>query len=92
MLTKTNDWSRAQLDRVRPVEVAPGQNVPTAAPEDIVVAKLWYFREGGSPKHVNDIIGMFKHSGDEIDRAYIDRWTGELGLTDEWRRIQDALA
>lgn len=91
MMTKPNDWSRAQLDRVRSVQMAPGMTVPTAAPEDIVLAKLWYFQEGGSHKHVNDIIGMFKHSASQIDRAYIDRWVPELGLSNEWRMIQDAL-
>lgn len=91
MLTKPNDWSRQQLGRVRTVTIGPDVAVPTASPEDIIVAKVWYFQGGGSQKHVHDIAGMFRHSAAEIDRAYIDHWTAELGLTKEWRMIQDAI-
>lgn len=56
-----------------------------AAPEDVIIKKLGYFREGGSEKHLNDIRGILAHT--EIDRSYLERWIRDLGLGDIWRRI-----
>jgi hypothetical protein len=58
-----------------------------ARPEDIIISKLLYYQEGGSEKHLRDITGMLKVSADEIDRAYIDRWSAQLGVKDVWDAV-----
>jgi hypothetical protein len=70
-----------------------GQRIKTAAqgeawfasPEDVILKKLVYFREGGSEKHLRDIVGVVKVQADKLDRHYIAHWAKELEVENEWR-------
>jgi len=53
-------------------------------PEDVIVRKLEYFREGRSEKHLRDIAGMLRVTGEAIDRQAIEEWTQRMGLAEEW--------
>ena len=44
-----------------------------------------------SEKHLRDIAAMLQVSGDEIDKNYIDHWTRQLGLAEQWRAVLDRL-
>jgi hypothetical protein len=57
----------------------------------VIVGKLWYYRAGGSEKHLRDIAAMLQVSGDEIDQQYINHWTRQLGLTEQWQAVLDRL-
>jgi hypothetical protein len=59
-----------------------------ASPEDAIIKKMQYYREGGSEKHLRDIAGVLKISRDRIDEAYIARWAAHFGLADLWSMIQ----
>lgn len=59
-----------------------------SSPEDVIINKLIYYKEGKSEKHFRDIRGMLQVSGDKLDTAYIDRMTKELGLHRYWRRLK----
>jgi hypothetical protein len=50
-----------------------------------------YFREGQSDKHLRDIAGVFKVSGDRIDRAYLEEWVSRLGLEEVWQEVLSRL-
>ena len=56
-----------------------------ASPEDVILKKLLYFQEGGSEKHLRDIIGVLKVQGEKLDRKYIADWIGPLGVENAWR-------
>lgn len=58
-----------------------------ASPEDVILKKMQYYREGGSEKHIRDITGILKLSGDRLDAPYIREWAVQLGLTDIWETI-----
>lgn len=62
-----------------------------ASPEDTVLAKLQWFRDGGgvSDRQWNDVLGVLKVQGPTLDRAYLEQWAHELGLTDLLRRALD---
>lgn len=77
-------WSTNQLARRRQVELLEGVEGFVAAPEDIILGKLIYYREGGSEKHLRDIRGIFAMSGEIIDRSYLEYWVGELGVREAW--------
>ena len=77
------DKAIAEFDRRRPVELLPGLMTWLAAPEDIIIAKLRYFREGESDKHLRDIRGILAHSTCDLD--YLEAWITRLGLTEQWR-------
>jgi hypothetical protein len=65
-----------------------GVPAPLAAPEDIVIAKLSWARDGGSDRQLADVAGILAARGDQLDRAYLDRWIAELDLAPTWARAQ----
>jgi hypothetical protein len=91
MIARDDAWGRSQLGRRRREEIVVGRPGYAAAPEDVILAKLWYYHDGGSDKHLRDIAAMLQVSGDLIDRGYIDRWARELGYTEEWRAVLEKL-
>ena len=58
-----------------------------AAAEDVIVGKLWYFSEGGGDRHLRDIAGILRVSGERVDRKEIERWAKELGYLEIWRQV-----
>jgi hypothetical protein len=87
MLPGDSDWSRQELDRRQLVALLPDQAVYTAHPEDIILGKLRYYREGASDKHLRDISGILDVSGEQIDRKRVSEWAHRLGLDDLWREV-----
>ena len=41
-------------------------------------------RDSGSERQLDDVAGIVAATGDALDRTYIDRWAGELGVADLW--------
>ncbi|TWT86331.1 hypothetical protein Mal64_38720 [Pseudobythopirellula maris] len=91
MIAGDSDWSRTQLSRCIQAPLLPEKYVKVAAPEDVILAKLIYYREGGSEKHVRDITGILVTGAVEIDRQYLDRFAEQLGVEEEWRSILQKL-
>ncbi len=67
----------------------PDQEGAFASPEDVIIKKMEFYREGGSEKHLRDITGILKISGEEVDMRYIEEWAGRLGLVDIWEAIKN---
>jgi hypothetical protein len=89
MIAGQTTWALAQLRRSKRVPLFAGRDVAVAAPEDVILGKLVYYREGESEKHLRDIAGILKFSDDMVDRAYISRFAAQLGVTEIWQAIQD---
>jgi hypothetical protein len=55
-----------------------------ATPEDIVLHKLVWFKEsvGVSDRQWNDVQGVLKVQGDQLDMAYLNYWAKELGISE----------
>jgi hypothetical protein len=87
IVARRDAWGRSQIDRRRREQILPGRPGYAAAPEDVIVGKLWYYREGRSEKHLRDIAAMLQVSGDQIDTAYVDHWAAQLDLTEEWQAV-----
>ncbi len=87
MIAGQNDWTTNQLARCKIVQFTPGQDAAVAAPEDVIIGKLVYYREGGSDKHLRDITGILDFSSDLVDRDYIADLAAKLGVSDIWRAV-----
>jgi hypothetical protein len=87
MIARLDPWGRAQLARRHQRHILPDCLAYAASPEDIILAKMIYYREGKSEKHTRDITGILKISGDEIDREYISEWAERLDLNAIWEMI-----
>jgi hypothetical protein len=73
---------RAVLEPLDPEGSGPAY--PVASSEDVVLAKLEWFRAGGevSERQWGDLLGVLRISGPTIDREYLDRMAASLGLSD----------
>lgn len=80
-------WQREQLTRSKQAPVFSDLSVSVAAPEDVILGKLIYYRDGGSEKHLRDIAGILNQSQPLIDREYLDRQTKLLNVDDLWDGI-----
>src|SRR5579872_782259 len=92
MIARPDPWGRLQLARRRQRHILPDCLAYASSPEDIILSKMLFYREGNSEKHTRDITGMLKISGDEIDRAYIGEWSERLDLDAIWKSILTRLA
>ena len=54
------------------------------SPEDIILAKLEWYRMGGevSERQWRDILGILKTRAGALDLVYIKKWSGELEVSD----------
>ncbi len=84
-----SDFSVSEQSRVRRLSDRSEFSAWYAAPEDVILNKLRYLKLSGgeSQKHIRDIAGMLKITGDQIDREYIETWAAKLKVLDEWQLI-----
>lgn len=85
-IPKTRPFDGLQLERSRFLVIAtdPERGIYVASPEDIILAKLEWFRLGGemSDQQWRDILGVLKTRPSEIALDYLHQWAGELGVSD----------
>jgi hypothetical protein len=84
VVRKNRAFSRDEFERrmqLTLLDVA----VFVASPEDTIVAKVeWSQLSGGSERQRRDVAGIVATMGEQLDRAYVERWIQELGLEEEW--------
>ena len=81
-------YDRERFARRRRVKLL-GRDAYAAAPEDVVVMKLRWSRQGQRSKDKDDARNVIATQGDNLDWDYVYRWCDEHGtreLLDEIRR------
>lgn len=86
IVRKDRPFSREELGRRQSVDLSPGVRVPLASPEDTILSKLEWARKAGRSQQIDDAAGVLAVNPG-VDRAYVERWAGELGVLDLWREI-----
>jgi hypothetical protein len=85
-ILKSQAFDQAAFQRTRQaaLDKTDPRVFPLAAPEDVVLHKLgWYRAAGGvSDRQWNDILGVLKVQATRLDRTYLQQWAARLGLTD----------
>jgi len=92
IVASRDPFDENQLTRGQRWPAGAAGDVRFAAPEDVIIKKMDYFRLGESEKHMRDIAGMLKQQGDVIDRQYIRQWAVRKGLVEIWDAILARLA
>jgi len=88
MVAKGDAFDRSRFLRSRRLRPVEDMEIPFASPEDVILKKMAFCNEGASDKHLRDIAGILKISGDIIDLAYISEWARRLGLEEIWQVCQ----
>lgn len=88
ILTKKTPFSQSEFARRSKNAVFTDQKAYFASPEDVIIKKMDFYKEGGSEKHLRDITGILKISGESVDWDYISLWAERLGLTEIWDAVK----
>lgn len=75
-----SEFARRKTVTVR----AAGDTLVLKTPEDTVIRKLLWYRDGGevSDKQWRDVVEVLRVSGTLMDHAYMTSWSTRLGLAD----------
>jgi hypothetical protein len=77
-------FDTVQLQRGHQEHLTPDIMVNTTSKEDILLAKLDWYREGGevSEQQWRDILGLLRVNQDTLDSDYLTAMAEDLGVTD----------
>jgi hypothetical protein len=87
MITQGDEFDQSRFRRARRLKPIEDTEVDFASPEDVILKKLDFYRQGRSDKHLRDIAGILKISADIIDLTYIETWVRKLGLEEIWAAV-----
>lgn len=64
--------------------------VPMVSAEDLILAKLASFRNGGeaSERQWSDLTGIWRMQGVALDHAYLETWAAAMGNRDLLERLR----
>jgi hypothetical protein len=88
-----NSFIETQIQRSKPQQILLGEGVsihcPMATAEDILLAKLAWYRAGGeqSERQWNDVRGIRSVQGPLLDMTYMRKWAGHLKVDDLLERL-----
>src|SRR5215217_2901841 len=82
MVPADSPFNRSRFTRTKKVKPAPDFDAVFSSAEDVILKKMESYREGGSEKHLRDIAGVLKISGERLDRDYIAEWADRMGTSE----------
>lgn len=87
-VSKERDFDHSRFQRSRPAE-----GFVVASAEDIVLAKLEWFRRGQevSDRQWRDILGVLLVQSEHLDYAYLQEWSRRLGVDDLLERARSQI-
>lgn len=87
IVPRQTEFDRSRFARSRTERIGSQGDAVVASPEDVILKKLEYYREGLSEKHLRDITGILRIYPDPIDQDYIRTWAAKLNVLDIWQMI-----
>ena len=94
-IPKGRPFDQQQLDRRISEQMGSdsGEQVWVLSAEDVVLAKLEWFRLGGevSERQWRDILGVLKTQQTALDVVYLRQWAASLGVSDLNERTLEEL-
>ncbi len=85
-VSRDRPFDRRAFERSRPTPIggAGDATLPVSSAEDIVLAKLEWYRRGGevSERQWTDVVGVLQASAGALDLPYLRRGSDELGVDD----------
>jgi len=77
-------YDESEFSRRRSVTVREGQQLVVKAPEDTILRKMLWYRDGGevSDRQWSDILGVLRAQANGLERDYLRVWAIRLGVGD----------
>lgn len=95
-IPKERPFDQQQLNRrqLKRITDDPDEQIWVLSPEDVVLAKLDWFRLGGevSERQWRDILGVLKTQQSNLDIDYLKHWAESLGVADLLERALEEMA
>jgi hypothetical protein len=91
IVKQNTPFDNSRFRRIQRIYPAESYQANFASPEDVIIKKMEYYKEGGSEKHLRDITGILKITGEGVDRDYISDWAKRLELSHIWEAILQRL-
>jgi hypothetical protein len=88
IVRKDGEYRLTEFARRRHVTIER-HDVAIVAPEDLIISKLDWMRTSRSEVQLADVRNLLR-SVPGLDREYLERWTGRLGLEALYREARDA--
>lgn len=89
-VSRDRPFDRRAFERSRPASIGgpDGPTLPVSSPEDVVLAKLEWYRKGGevSERQWTDVIGVLQVMGSSLELRYLRHGAVELGVGDLLQR------
>lgn len=85
IIKKVTAFDNSRFSRIQRTELWEGFSANLASPEDVIIKKLEFYRDGRSEKHIRDIRGIIANM--HIDNKYLQEWISKLHLENEWAKI-----
>lgn len=92
MISQGDEFDRSRFRRARRLKPLDDTEVDFSSPEDVILKKMAFYRQGGSEKRLRDIAGILKISAGGIDFPYIKTWAAKLGLEEVWAGLSKGLS
>lgn len=83
IIRKNRAFSTEEFARRRTHTIA-GVEVRLATAEDILLAKLEWYKLGESARQLEDAVGIIRRQGTSLDRQYVEYWVPQLGVEEQW--------
>jgi hypothetical protein len=87
MVPADSSFNRSRFSRAKRIRPAPSFDAVFSSAEDVILKKMEAYREGGSEKHLRDIAGVLKITGEHLDCGYITAWADRMGTSRIWKEI-----
>ncbi len=78
---KNDEYSRAQFDRRRQVDIL-GRAVWMLTPEDVILSKLLWYKMSASDLQMRDSVSVWKTQQEKLDLGYLRLWAARLSVAD----------
>ncbi|MFG0330134.1 MAG: hypothetical protein ACF8PN_09580 [Phycisphaerales bacterium] len=91
IVRKPDAFEQTRFNRRIRFESPDGVSAMFASPEDVILKKLEFYKEGGSEKHLRDIASILRLRRDDLDMRYIEVWSARIGVNEIWDEVRRAV-
>ena len=86
-------YDEIEFERRQAIDVGNGRTLFVKSPEDSVLRKLWWFRQGGetSERQWRDVISLLRINANTLDAKHLQLWANVLSIADLLERAQASL-